>query len=655
MDYTAVGQTTHIAARMEQMALPGSILLTAETLSLAEGYVDVKSLGPLPVKGLEAPLEVYELGRAAAIRSRFQAAAARGLTRFVGRQNELEHLGQALERARAGHGQVVALVGEPGVGKSRLVWEVTHSHRTPGWLIVQTGSVSYGKAMPWLPVIDLLKRYFQIEERDDERKVREKVMGRVLALDEALSAALDAIIALLDVRVESSEWQALDPPQRRQRTLDALRRLIVRESQAQPVLVVFENLHWIDCETQAFLDSVVESLPSHRILLLVNYRPEYEHRWGGKTYYTQLRLDPLTPESASELLDALLGQDPNLRPTQRLLIERTEGNPFFLEESVRTLVETRALTGERGEVLSTVVDRFEGELAAERFGMGLPASVVTRVWLAFSLADTGRFAEGSRRALEALRLWEAVAPQPYSEWHAWVALGRVDLVKGELGSATLALERAARVARDGHFLVQAAAVMGYLGYAYLLAGRASEALGTLEDAVAQDKVFGFAFRYLHMARLAEARLRGGEPEPARSLIDRALELCQRHHQRGHEAEAFWTLGEIAYEQRDVEQGPRAPHDRHDDVPRDGDAVLARAGTTRPGRARLTRRPTTCPTPRQRHPSRESGRGRSARSWASAGPPRPTWSASSTAATTALFGARPATPASCPPTSSPGSG
>jgi predicted ATPase len=308
----------------------------------------VKPLGPVPVKGLEAPIDVYELVGAGPHRSRLHAAAARGFTRFVGRDAELEQLGQALSRADAGHGQAVAIVGEPGVGKSRLVWEVTHSHRIDGRLILQASSVSYGKATPYLPVIDLLNGYFGIEARDDPQAIREKVTGKLLTLDRRFEPALPALLALLNVPVDDAAWLDLDRPQRRQRTLETVKRLLLRETQRDPVLVVVEDLQWIDSETQALLDGVIDSLPTARLLLLVNYRPEYQHGWGSKTYYTQIRIDPLPSDSAEALLDSLLGADASLERLKRRLIERTGGNPVFLEESVRTLVETAILVGDRG-------------------------------------------------------------------------------------------------------------------------------------------------------------------------------------------------------------------------------------------------------------------------------------------------------------------
>src|SRR5262245_37446175 len=298
MEYSAVGQTTHLAARMEQMAKPASVLLTADTMRLAEGYVQAKGLGPVSVRGLADPVEVYELLGATTARTRLHVAAVRGLTRLVGRQAELGILRQALDQARGGRGQVVALVGEAGVGKSRLAWELTRSHRTRDWLVLEGSAASHGKATTWLPVIDLLRAYFRIDDGDDARTVREKLIGRLLALDEALRPTLVAFEALLEIPVEDPEWSRLDATTRQRRTLEAVKSLLLRETQAQPVLLVLEDLHWIDSATQALLDSLVESLPAARMLLLVNYRPEYQHGWSGKTYYSQLRLDPLPPETA---------------------------------------------------------------------------------------------------------------------------------------------------------------------------------------------------------------------------------------------------------------------------------------------------------------------------------------------------------------------
>src|SRR5437870_5767708 len=265
MDYSAIGQTTHLAARMEQLARPGTALMTKDTLRLAEGYIEVRPLGPVPVRGLAETIEVFEIVRAGAVRSRLQAAAARGLTPFVGRDAELVRLRQTLERSRAGQGQLAAVSGEPGVGKSRLFWEFTHSHRTHGWLILESSPVSYGKMNSYLPVSDLLKTYFGIGDHDDGRRIREKVTGKLLTLDETLRPTIPVFLSLLDVPMDDGEWQEPDPRERRRRTLDALKRLLLRESQVQPLLVIFENLNWVDSETQAFLSSLVESVPAARI------------------------------------------------------------------------------------------------------------------------------------------------------------------------------------------------------------------------------------------------------------------------------------------------------------------------------------------------------------------------------------------------------
>jgi predicted ATPase len=206
----------------------------------------------------------------------------------------------------------VAIVGEAGVGKSRLFYEFTHSYRVQDWLVLDAASVSYGKATSYLPVIGLLKSYFNISDRDDHREMRDKVVGRVLGLDRALEPLLPPFLALLDVPVEDPAWRTLDPPRRRQRTLDAIRHLLLRESQVRPLLVVFEDLHWIDSETQALLDGLVDSLGSARIVLLVNYRPEYQHRWASKPCrrFDWKACPPRARPSCSPHFSARAGPDP---------------------------------------------------------------------------------------------------------------------------------------------------------------------------------------------------------------------------------------------------------------------------------------------------------------------------------------------------------
>jgi len=347
-DYVPVGHSTNLAARMEQLATPGSILITEYTRRLTEGYFDLKPLGAADIKGLEAPLNVYEVQGAGPLRTKLQVAARRGLTRFVGRYTELEQLRRALEQATAGRGQIVGVMGEPGLGKSRLFHEFKLTSYS-GCLVLEAYSVSHGKASPYLPLIELLKTYFDITLEDDGRKRREKVMGKVLALDRSLEDTLPYLFALLGIEEHLSNLQHMDPQVRRRRTFESLKKLVLRESLNQPIILVFEDLHWIDSETQGFLDLLSESVASARILLLTNYRPEYRHAWGTKTYYTQLRLTPLGKEEAEELLTALLGPAVGahgvapLYTLKRLVLQKTEGTPFFMEEVVQELVEQGVL------------------------------------------------------------------------------------------------------------------------------------------------------------------------------------------------------------------------------------------------------------------------------------------------------------------------
>jgi class 3 adenylate cyclase/tetratricopeptide (TPR) repeat protein len=346
MDYSAVGQTTHIASRMEQLAAPGTTLMAQATATLVQGYVRARSLGARVIKGLHEPLELFELFGAELVRSRLQARAEH-LTKFVGRAEELDRLAAGLDQARRGHGQVVAVVSEAGVGKSRLYAEFLRSPGMRDCFALETGCVSYRKA-PYLPVIELLRAYFQVTEHEAPFKIREKVIGKLASLGLPLDAFVAPCLWILDVPADDSRWELLDPEQRRRRALEAVQQLLLQECRIHPVVIVFEDLHWIDAESQAFLDSLVVALGASRLLLLVNYRPEYQHGWAGRSNYRFFRIDGLPPDTAGELMNALLGSDPPLSPLKRLLVERTGGNPFFIEEIVWTLRETNALEGPRG-------------------------------------------------------------------------------------------------------------------------------------------------------------------------------------------------------------------------------------------------------------------------------------------------------------------
>src|SRR6202043_4023811 len=341
-EYTPVGHVTNLAARMQTAAPAGSIAASEATQRLCEGYFEFGALGATAVKGLDQPIEVYEVVRAGPLRTHFQLAARRGLTRFVGRESEMAAMAGALEQATAGHGQIVAAVGEAGAGKSRLMYEFKATI-PDGCKVLEAYSVSHGKSSAWLPVLELLKSYFEVTDEDDDSRRSEKVEAKARALDPALAETLPYILSLLGIAGAGASLAMMDAGIRRRRTLEAIKRIIIRESLQQPLVVIFEDLHWIDAEPQEFLDLLVDSVASARILMLVNYRPEYHHAWGNRTCYTQLRLDPLGGQSADEMLHALLGGDAILQSLKRLIIDRTQGNPFFMEEIVQALVEQGVL------------------------------------------------------------------------------------------------------------------------------------------------------------------------------------------------------------------------------------------------------------------------------------------------------------------------
>jgi DNA-binding NtrC family response regulator/tetratricopeptide (TPR) repeat protein len=393
-----VGQVSG-APQIDQAAKRRTSVLLDALIAAAEGGSIVVSSTTVPF--LERRFELAPAGAVAGVTGqayRLVGRDASGLGlwgrmgKFVGRRHELDLLRGRWALAARGRGQLVGLVGEPGVGKSRLAWEFTHAEAAQDWLSLEAAGISMGTATPYLAIVELLRNYFRVEAGDDARVIEAKVMAKIAALDEALVPVAPALLALLDVPVADRQWRAMNSAERRFRTLEAVKLLLVRESRVHPLRVVVEDAHWIDGEAQAVLDALVEGLPTSRILLLLTYRPEYEHPWGNRSFYTQLRVDPLPPENAEELLDGLLGTHPDIAPLKPLLIDWTDGNPFFLEESVRTLVETQALAGERGayrlvqpvpsiqvpptveEVLAARIDR----LPADEKRLLQPAAVIGR-------------------------------------------------------------------------------------------------------------------------------------------------------------------------------------------------------------------------------------------------------------------------------------
>ncbi len=438
VEYTPIGHTTNLASRMQTAAPVGSIAVTEATRKLCEGYFLLMPLGATKVKGVSEAVDLYQVTGMGPLRTRLQVAAQRGLTKFVGRQAELEQMKRALELAKTGHGQILAAMGEPGVGKSRLFFEFKAIAQS-GCLVLDAYSVSYGKASAYLPVFELLREYFHFIPQDDPRQRRQKVIGKVLELDRSLEDTLPYVFALLGIHEGNDPFAQMDTQIRRRRTQDALKRIFLRETFNEPLILMFEDLHWIDGETQALLDLLADSIANARILLLVNYRPEYRHEWGSRTHYTQLRLDPLAVESADRMLDALLGSPPpvpdqgegegrgvGIAALRRLIIEKTEGNPFFIEEIVQALFDdgvlvrngavkvTRALSQVHlpptiQGIIGTRIDRLP---AAERellhtlavLGREFPLGLVQRV----TLKPTDEL----ERMLSRLRAGEFIYEQP---------------------------------------------------------------------------------------------------------------------------------------------------------------------------------------------------------------------------------------------------
>jgi len=349
VEYTAVGHTVGLAQRMESLAEPGKAYLTEQTAKLVSGYLDLEDLGEFDVKGVSEPVRVYALAGAGAAHSRLDISRARGFTRFVGRGDELATLQSALEQSRSGSGAVVGVVGEAGVGKSRLCHEFVERARRQGIPIYEGQGQAHGREIPFLPVLQTMRSYFGIAQSDSDQQAREKIAGRMLLLDDAFAESLPLVFDFLAVPDPQRPAPRMDPDARQRALLEMVKRLVHTGSQSNPGIYLLEDAHWFDPGTELFLTQFVEAIQGSRTLAIVNFRPEYSAPWMRKSYYRQISLAPLGPEAIRALLGELLGEHPSLNGLPDLIQERTAGNPFFIEEVVRALAESGNLEGKRGD------------------------------------------------------------------------------------------------------------------------------------------------------------------------------------------------------------------------------------------------------------------------------------------------------------------
>jgi class 3 adenylate cyclase len=343
MDYTAIGDTINLASRMETTAKPGTVLISSFTHKLVRDYFKFESLGKIQVKGKEELQEAYELLMTSEVKTRIEAAAVSGLTRFVGRRKEMEALQEALEKTRSGSGQVVGIVGEAGVGKSRLTIEMRKMFPKEEYGYLEGRCLHYGGSMAYLPLLDILRSYFEIKEGEQESLIKKKMKEKIFQVDEKLKTVLPSFQELLSLKVEEEAYLKLEPKQKREKIFEALRDLFIRESQNKSLVLVFEDLHWIDKTSEGFLDYFIGWLANTPILLIILYRPEYTHRWGSKSYYNTLRVDQLSIPTSAELVQSILREGEVVPELSNLILGKAAGNPLFMEELTHSLLENGSI------------------------------------------------------------------------------------------------------------------------------------------------------------------------------------------------------------------------------------------------------------------------------------------------------------------------
>jgi class 3 adenylate cyclase/tetratricopeptide (TPR) repeat protein len=343
MDYTAVGDTTNLAARMEGMANSGSILVTDYTHKLARDFFEFMPLGKAEVKGKEAPVEVYELKKAGEVETRIEAAAVKGLTKFAGRKNAMTALMEAYRKAKNGSGQVVGVVGEAGVGKSRLLIELRNKLANEEYTYLEGRCLHYGGCMAYLPIHDILKSYFEIKKEDQEPVIKKKMADKISHFDERLKSVLSPFQEMLSGKVEDDIYLQLEPAAKKIRTFEAIRDLVVCESENKPVVFAVEDLHWIDRLSEEFLNYLIDWLAGTRILLILLYRPEYTHQWGNKSFYSKIGVVQLGTKSSAQLVQNILEGGEVVPELKELIHKRAGGNPLFVEELTHSLMENGSI------------------------------------------------------------------------------------------------------------------------------------------------------------------------------------------------------------------------------------------------------------------------------------------------------------------------
>ena len=341
--YITVGQTVNLAARLQSVAPPGSVAIGEQTRRLVDGYFNLRALPPATVKGVPHPIAVYEIIGLGKLRRHSQISARREFSKFVGRDAQLLQLHGALDRAVEGHGQVVSVVTGPGMGKSRLLLEFSRTLPLDRKL-VEAYAVSYARKTPWFPIIGMLQDYFEITDADDPAARRGKIESTLAPLLPDLNEVNPFLFGLLGIGVSPNPLLQMDPAVRRDRSIEAITRIFLAESRNQPVVLIVEDLHWIDDQTKALLEQLAAAIDDARVLVLTSYRPDYVPNWTGSDNVTEITLEPLSPESSDNLLSALLGEDLELSDLKRHITDRTDGNPFFMEEMVNALFEDGTLT-----------------------------------------------------------------------------------------------------------------------------------------------------------------------------------------------------------------------------------------------------------------------------------------------------------------------